>query len=68
MNGKFEDSYVPLVSKLEKKHKELTAYRQNVVWKFVQGEAAEACEQDFDDSSWETVSLPKNVDVRKGDV
>lgn len=67
MNDKSEDVYVLLVSKLQEKHKELTEYRQNILWKFIQREVHEAYKQNLDDSSWETVSLPKTVDARIGD-
>ena len=66
MSEKPEDVYVHLVSKLQEKHKELTEYRQNIVWKFIQREIHEAYKQNLDNSSWETVSLPKTVDVRIG--
>ena len=67
MSNKSNDGYLLLVSKLQEKHKELTGYRQNIRWKFIQGEAPEARKQSFDDSTWETVSLPKTVDARIGD-
>jgi alpha-mannosidase len=67
MSNKSSDVYLLLVSKLQEKHDELTRYRQDVCWKFIQGEAIKNDEQNFDDSSWETVSLPKTVDARKGD-
>lgn len=67
MSDKSEDGYLLLVSKLQEKHKELIRYRQDIPWKFIQGEAPEAYKQNFDDSSWETVSLPKTIDARKGD-
>ena len=67
MKNRFNDGYVLLVSKLEEKHNELTGYRQDICWKFVQGEALKASGQNFDDSAWETVNLPKIIDARNGD-
>jgi alpha-mannosidase len=67
VSDKSEDVYVLLVSKLQEKHKQLTEYRQDILWRFIQREAHEAYKQSFDDSSWETVSLPKTVDARIGD-
>jgi len=66
MSYKSNDGYPLLVSKLQEKHKELTGYRQDIRWKFIQGEAPKASRQSFDDSTWETVSLPKTVDARIG--
>jgi alpha-mannosidase len=67
VKDKSEDVYVLLVSKLQEKYKELTVYRQNILWKFIQREVPEGYKQNLDDSSWETVSLPKTVDARIGD-
>jgi alpha-mannosidase len=64
---KSDDGYYLLVSRLQEKHEELTEYRQDVRWKFFQGEAPEASKQNFDDSTWETVSLPKTIDTRIGE-
>jgi hypothetical protein len=66
MGDKSEGNYNLLVLKLQEKHKELTGYRQDILWKFTQREAPEAYEENFDDSSWETFSLPRRIDVRKG--
>jgi hypothetical protein len=64
MSDKSENCHFFLVSKLEEKCKELTGNRQDIRWKFIQGEAPEAYKQNFDDSSWETISFPKAIDVR----
>lgn len=64
---KSKDSVSLLTGKLQEKHEELTKYRENLSWRFFQGEAPDAYKSDFDDSSWKTVTLPTNIDVRKGE-
>ncbi|MEM2930149.1 MAG: glycoside hydrolase family 38 C-terminal domain-containing protein [Thermoproteota archaeon] len=51
--------------KLENIYLRLTDYRS---WRFFQGDVKEAYRIDFDDSSWEPVSLPFQWDLSKGDV
>jgi len=67
MNCEKEKKFSLLIQKLQEKHKELTRYREEISWRFFQGEAPDAFKSDFDDSSWETVDLPMTVDARKGE-
>lgn len=62
-----EKNLSSLIQKLQEKYKELTRYREELSWRFLQGEASDAFQSDFDDSSWETVDLPMTVDARKGE-
>ncbi|UCE44150.1 MAG: alpha-mannosidase, partial [Candidatus Bathyarchaeota archaeon] len=63
----YEKNLLLLIQKLQEKYKELTRYREEISWRFSQGEAPDASKSDFDDSSWETVNLPMTVDARKGE-
>jgi len=54
--------------KLEETYRRLTDYRSKLSWIFYQGNIREAHRMDFDDSSWEAVSLPFQWDPSKGDV
>jgi len=56
-----------LLQKLRNKHAELTAYRSQVSWRFFQGHAERSHEEEFDDSSWVTASLPMSWDPTQGD-
>jgi alpha-mannosidase len=57
-----------LKAKLENVYQMLTDYRSKLSWRFFQGDLKEAYRRDFDDSSWEIVSLPVEWDPSKGDV
>lgn len=62
------DMMKQLKTNLETAHRTLTDYRLKLAWKFFQGELKEAHRKDFDDTSWEMVSLPIRWDPSKGDV
>jgi len=67
MNHDCEDAITFLTQKLQEKHSELTGYRRTLTWRLYQGEASEAYKASFDDSSWQQISLPASIDVRKGE-
>ena len=56
-----------LVEALRKVHSDLTAYRGQLTWRFHQGDSSRAHEKDFDDSTWETRTLPTSWDPTLGD-
>jgi alpha-mannosidase len=61
------NSYTAIINGLQEKCRRLTNYRSQILWKFFQGEAPEAYEPSFDDSSWQIVKLPLVFDARKGE-
>ncbi|MEM2050420.1 MAG: glycoside hydrolase family 38 C-terminal domain-containing protein [Thermoproteota archaeon] len=63
-----QDKLGKLKLKLEDTYRRLTDYRSKLYWKSFQGDVKEAYKTDFDDSSWDTVSLPFEWDASKGDV
>jgi len=62
-----EDNFSVLIRKLQEKHGELTSYRKKISWKFLQGKCPNAYVADFDDTDWDTISLPMRIDARKGE-
>ncbi|MEM2998624.1 MAG: hypothetical protein QW542_06730, partial [Thermoproteota archaeon] len=63
-----QDKLGKLKLKLEDTYRRLTDYRSKLYWQSFQGDVKEAYKTDFDDSSWDTVSLPFEWDASKGDV
>jgi len=63
----FDAKFESLIGKLQVKQNQIVKYRSMLKWRFFQGNAPDACQADFDDSSWENTSLPLIIDARNGD-
>jgi alpha-mannosidase len=56
-----------LVETLRKVYSDLTAYRNQLSWKFHEGHIEGAQEKEFDDTGWESRTLPMTWDPTHGD-
>jgi len=56
-----------LVETLRKIHSDFTAYRSQLSWKFREGHIEGAHEKEFDDTGWESRTLPMTWDPTHGD-
>ncbi|MFB0503569.1 MAG: hypothetical protein ACETWE_07020, partial [Candidatus Bathyarchaeia archaeon] len=63
----FDAKSESLIRKLQVKQNQIVEYRSMLKWRFFQGNAPDAYQADFDDSSWENTSLPLIIDARNGD-
>jgi len=65
--GDPSEEVTSLIDILRKAHSETVSYRSQVEWKYQQGQFEGAHEVEFDDSSWETRTLPTSWDPTLGD-